>query len=219
MIRPNASDRVRDVFDEWAGNGRAEGMERGHGPAARAALERLALGAGSRYLDIGCGNGYTVRWAAPICSPGAAVGIDLSPEMVARARKLSGSQDNARFHVARFPEVAFEDQSFDGILSVEALYYLPDLPAALARIRELLTPGGRFACVVDYYAENAASHAWAEELKLPLTLLSEAGWRGALQTEGLEITGQERVRRDSAPSGQEWKCSEGSLLTLARRAE
>jgi SAM-dependent methyltransferase len=219
MIRSHHDDRVRHVFDEWAGNGRAEGMERGHGPAAREALEHLRLAAGSRYLDIGCGNGYTVRWAAELCAPGTAMGIDISPEMIARARKLSGRLDNTRFHLGRFPEVDLDDQFFDGILSVEALYYVPDLPAALARIRELLAPKGRFACVVDYYAENTASHVWAEELGLPLTLLSEAGWRGALETEGLEILGQERVRRESAPSGQEWKCSEGSLLTLARRAD
>ncbi len=80
--------RVRDVFDDWARRGRAEGMERGHGPTARQGFDRLEVGAGTRYLDIGCGNGYTVRWAA--AAGARATGLDVSAEMITRARDGGG---------------------------------------------------------------------------------------------------------------------------------
>ncbi|MCA9536195.1 MAG: class I SAM-dependent methyltransferase [Myxococcales bacterium] len=57
---------VRSLFDQWAQAGRAEGMQHSHTPAARQAFERLAVQPGQHYLDIGCGNGYSVRWAAEI---------------------------------------------------------------------------------------------------------------------------------------------------------
>lgn len=50
-------DEVRQLFDRWAEQGRAEGMEKSHGPSARAAFERLEVGPGQHFLDIGCGNG------------------------------------------------------------------------------------------------------------------------------------------------------------------
>ena len=90
-IHPSTA-RVRDIFDDWARSGRAEGMETGHGPSARAGIERLALGQGDGYLDIGCGNGYTLRWvSAVVGTAGRAIGIDVAPGMVERARALSST--------------------------------------------------------------------------------------------------------------------------------
>jgi cyclopropane fatty-acyl-phospholipid synthase-like methyltransferase len=57
-------DRVRTVFDGWARDGSADRMESSHSPFVRQAFDTLPLNRRSWYLDIGCGNGYTVRWAA-----------------------------------------------------------------------------------------------------------------------------------------------------------
>ncbi len=211
--------RLREVFDGWARAGRAEGMERGHAPVARRALEKLALPRDGWYLDVGCGNGYTVRWAAEAAPDGWAVGVDLSPEMIRKARELSAGLPNVEFQQASFPDSRLPHGCFDAVFSMEVLYYLPDLDGALVEIAQLLVPGGRFACVVDYYAENAASHPWGRQLGLDLTLLDEGGWRRAVELAGLTVVEQSRIRLPESEASEPWKTTEGSLLTLAVRPE
>jgi SAM-dependent methyltransferase len=209
--------RVRDLFDAWARAGRAEGMERGHTPAARQAFDRLGLRDDGRYLDIGCGNGYTVRWAARAAPRGVAVGIDASGEMIRRAQEMSEGLPNAVFVQGDFPGTEIPGAPFDAIFSMEVFYYLPDLHAALAEVRALLRPRGLFACVVDHYAENAASHGWSADLGVPMTLLDAAGWAEAFRHAGLEVVEQGRLRVEPSPGVEPWKASEGSLFTLGRR--
>lgn len=223
MTIPPQVARVREVFDDWARNGRAEGMERGHGPAARLAFDRLELSPGQRYLDVGCGNGYTVRWAAASDPTVIALGVDLSTEMVERARELSAELPNASFRQTAWPPPA-PLGTFDAVFSMETFYYLPDLAAGLAAVHDALAPGGRFACVVDYYTENPESHGWPDALGVPMHLLDEAGWRRAFEGAGLAVVEQSRLRPQTAqiaqtPQGQEpgWKQEVGSLLTLGRR--
>lgn len=204
-------EQVRELFDSWAEAGRAEGMERGHSPTARQAFDRLGVGEGTRYLDIGCGNGYTVRWAAELGA--TAVGIDVSGKMIARAR--AQSPEGTRFIHAPFPLPLLKARSFDAIFSMEVFYYLPDLPWALVSVGRLLTPGGLFACVVDYYEENEASHSWPQDVGVAMQRLSERGWRDAMEEVGLEVVEQTRLVDPSA--SEPWKRTEGSLLTLARR--
>lgn len=208
---------ARDVFDEWARAGRAEGMERGHGPAARAGFDELGVGGGTRYLDVGCGNGYTVRWAAE--AGAEALGVDVSPEMIQRARERSTALPNARFEVRTFPADDLGADGFDAVFSMEVFYYLPDLDAAVRRVRDLLRPGGRFACVVDHYAENTASHAWPREVGVGMTLRSERGWRDTFERAGLEVAAQRRVRLPAESASAPWKAREGSLLTVGVRPE
>lgn len=195
--------RVEEVFNEWALGGRADGMERRHGPFARRAFDWLEVAAGDRYLDVGCGNGYTVRWAAAVDPSVRAVGLDVAAEMIALAERMSAGQANAAFIRDRFPSERLADASFDAVFSMEALYYLPDLDAALAAIRRLLAPGGRFACVVDFFEEHEASRAWPDDLGVAMKRLSAAGWREAIARAGLELAHQER--------------RENSLITCATR--
>jgi SAM-dependent methyltransferase len=210
--------RVRRVFDEWARSGRAKGMEQGHGPTARQAFDRLGVAPGMRYLDVGCGNGYTVRWAAAVSPDVRAYGIDLSEKMIEQARDATGDVPNITLLSGVFPNASISGTSFDAIFSMEALYYLEDLEEGLTAIAELLVPGGRFACVVDYYEENAASQGWAEDLGLSLHRLSADGWRDAFERAGLTVLEQTRLHPPRAPGQAEtWKHTEGSLLTLGER--
>jgi ubiquinone/menaquinone biosynthesis C-methylase UbiE len=212
-------ERVREVFDDWAERGRAEGMESGHGFSARAGFDRLRLEPGTHYLDIGCGNGYTVRWASAVVGEhGQAVGLDLSPNMIALARQKSVRRDNVLFREAAFPEHTLPRSSFRGIFSMEVLYYLPDLKSAMEEIGRLLEPGGRFVSVVDYYRENAESHTWPDELGVPMTLLSMAGWTSAFEAGGLEVIEQQCVLHPLEPGAQpSWKHTQGSLLTVGEK--
>lgn len=208
-------DQVAAIFDEWADAGRAEGMERGHGPTARPAFERLQVGLGTRYLDVGCGNGYTVRWA--LAQGAQATGIDASHKMIARAREQT--EGDATFAVARFPDhglAELTDGSLDAVFSMEVFYYLPDVDAALVEVARLLTPGGRFACIVDRYTENEASHGWSDDLGVDMHLLSSVEWGQALERAGLPVIEQARLRA-AGPDDPAWKHEHGSLLTVGRK--
>ncbi len=223
--------RVRAVFDEWAQGDRADRMADSHWPVARRALERLALARDARFLDIGCGNGYAVRWAAAAAPAGRAVGIDVAPEMIALAKRLSASLPNTEFRVAMFggrgglaglaPDGTGNAAGlFDAIFSMEVFYYLPDLHSALRETLDLLVPGGRFACAVDYYGENVASHSWPADLGVEMTLLDQAGWQAAFERAGFEHVTQERIRQsgpDEASAPADWKATHGTLLTMGQR--
>lgn len=211
---------VRAVFDDWAKIGRGDTMGEGHKVNARPAFERLDLKPNQRYLDIGCGVGYSVRWAADVDQSVEAIGIDVAPEMIERARILSASYKNARFEISEFPaELPGDEGIFDAIFSMEALYYLPDLDAGLRAISALLKTGGKVVSMVDFYAENEASHHWPQDLGVSMTLLSAQGWQEAFEAAGLKVIEQTRIR-DVASKGLEndWKYSQGSLLTLAVKA-
>jgi SAM-dependent methyltransferase len=216
---PGQTARVRDVFDDWAKRGRAEGMESGHGPAVRAALARLPLRPGGRFLDIGCGNGYAVRWAAERTGPeGLATGLDIAPGMIERAQLLSTDVPGVRFLEASWPEHPLEPASIDAILSMEVFYYLSDLGAALRAAHDVLVPGGQFALLMDHYEENPASHGWPEQLGVGMHRLSREGWRAALEAAGFEVLSQTQVRQVRGEGDEEtWKHTLGTLLTMARR--
>ena len=210
--------RVREVFEDWAARGRGDGMEESHVPFVRPVFERLPLPPDGTYLDVGCGTGYTVRWAAAAAPEGRAVGLDVSPRMIARARELAAGLENVSFHVAAFPgDHPLPPASCDVIFSMEVFYYLPNLSAGLAEVRRLLRPGGVFACQVDFYEENRASHGWPDDMGVEMTLLDEAGWRAAFESSGLAVDEQFRVRLSPEEASAPWQASEGSLVTLGRR--
>ncbi len=211
-------EKVKALFDEWAQSGRSDQMEEGHVPTALQAFARLELSPGQRYLDIGCGNGYTVRWAAQIDSTVHGVGLDVSEEMIRTARERSKDFSNTLFLHAEFPVPELRANTFDAIFSMEALYYFRDLPWALLNIFRLLKSGGLFVCTVDYYEENEASHDWPEKVGVEMNLLSQEAWRHSLTVSGFQILEETRL---SPPLklGEEptWQHTVGSLMFLCRR--
>lgn len=101
---------------------------------------------GDAVLDIGCGAGVDTLLAAMMAGPqGRAVGVDLTPEMIQRAKsnlELTGL-DNVTFQVASGDDLPFEDESFDVVISNGAINLIPDKEATLKEIRRVLRPGGR----------------------------------------------------------------------------
>jgi 2-polyprenyl-3-methyl-5-hydroxy-6-metoxy-1,4-benzoquinol methylase len=91
-------------------------------------------------LDVGCGLG---RLAAKLASPNREVtGVDLSPEMIARAQKEGGEDPRLTFLCGDFLERDFTAQQFDCVISAAALHHMPE-DVAVLRMVELLRPGGR----------------------------------------------------------------------------
>ncbi|MBV8677316.1 MAG: methyltransferase domain-containing protein [Planctomycetaceae bacterium] len=110
-------------------------------PEALGRLVRAAdLPAGSRILDAGCGPGLVSE--ALLAAGHRVVGVDLSAEMIARARKRCAAYgDRAHFEQTSLhdPELA---GPFDAAISRYVLHHVTDPLAFVARQLELLRPGG-----------------------------------------------------------------------------
>lgn len=102
---------------------------------------------GEAILDIGCGTGVDSIIAARLVGPsGAVTGIDLVPEMLARASenaRLAGV-DNVTFQESSAEQLPFPDNSFDMVISNGVFNLVVDKVKALSEVFRVLKLGGRF---------------------------------------------------------------------------
>ncbi len=204
-------ERIASTFDEWAKSGRGENMEYGHGDVVAQALEQLDIRAGSQVLDLGCGIGWATRLLAGSAPGVQAIGIDVSPSMVAEAEKLSSLRIRARYEVGSFEKLDFKDGKFELVFSMEALYYAPDLAKALSEIARVLKPGGRAEVIVDCYAGRPTTADWPEAVGLSLQVLSEKEWRAAFTAANFAEVDSERLI-DRRGAGKEADFTPGSCF-------
>jgi SAM-dependent methyltransferase len=171
-------EQLRTEFNEWARAGKGEGMEKGHGPVGKQAIQLMRVPADARVLDVGCGSGWATRLLAGYAINGQVTGIDISDEMIRVASESSGAFPNTGFEVASAEQLPFADNEFTHAFSMESLYYYSDILKALTEIHRVLRLGGLFVAVVDLYWENEPTHQWIDDLKVPVDLLSVEDYRG-----------------------------------------
>lgn len=100
-----------------------------------------------RVLEFACGTGLTTLRLAPHAA--YILGIDISPNMADIAREKARDIPNVEITNTDLFDPCLELESFDTVTAFNVLLYLPDLPAVLARIRELLRPEGLFLSATD----------------------------------------------------------------------
>ncbi len=193
-------NRVRDTFNAWVREGKADGMERRHKRLAELMLERIEVASDARVLDIGCGDGWTGKLLAPLVPDGAFVGIDLSDDMIRRARARCEQLENVLFAPAPASEIPWAENYFTHILSIESAYYWPDLASAVREIYRVATFGGTFHILINYYSENPYSEGWDRETGLPLLRLDAKAWEEHFSQGGFESVSTDRIPDDSAIS-------------------
>jgi|HubBroStandDraft_1064217.scaffolds.fasta_scaffold35730_2 SAM-dependent methyltransferase len=103
--------------------------------------ERLA---GARLLDLCCGEGYAGRRLLA-AGAGEVVGIDLSSELIAEARRRAGGAASLSYRVDNAHSLAsVADSEFDAVVSQMAMMDVPDHRAMFAAVRRALSTGGPF---------------------------------------------------------------------------
>jgi SAM-dependent methyltransferase len=107
-------------------------------------FDQFKLDEGSKLLELGCGPG--LLWLSNLERIPASWQItltDFSPGMLQAARQRLGEERFA-YKVADAQALPFGDASLDAVIANHMLYHIPDLPRALAEIRRVLKPAGRF---------------------------------------------------------------------------
>src|SRR5262249_45072271 len=107
---------------------------------------------GEVVVDLGCGGGLDVLLAAPKVGPsGRVIGIDMTPEMIDRARRNAEQpvggvvHRNVEFHQANIDRLPLPDASADCIISNCVINLAPDKSAVFREMYRVLKPGGRAA--------------------------------------------------------------------------
>jgi SAM-dependent methyltransferase len=138
-------DAVADWYAGWTGT---TGSRHHQALAIPLAMELLGLRQGEALVDLGCGHGVM---APPVAKARASLtGLDLSPRLIATARRNHG--DIGHFQVADVTrlkvEASLRAASFDAALFLLSIQDIDPLEAAIESAAWLLKPGGRLVLVM-----------------------------------------------------------------------
>jgi SAM-dependent methyltransferase len=127
-----------------------------------------SLQPGDDVLDVGCGAGMDTLVAAQMVGPsGSVTGIDMTPEMVAKARGSVTEMglDNVTIVEGSAEQLPFEDASFDVAISNGVIDLIPDKDAVFSEITRVLRPGGRIQ-LADVTIQNPVSEESKRDIDL-----------------------------------------------------
>ena len=111
--------------------------------------EQLALQPGAVVLDAGCGAGdVTVEMASVVGPAGRAVGLDVSEQMLAEARRRAEQRGvTLELVTGSLSHLEFDDNTFDATRSERTLQWVEDADAAFAELVRVTRPGGRVVVI------------------------------------------------------------------------
>lgn len=204
ISRENASHAVGYSKEEISSVPEAANMRLGCGnPVAIASLKK-----GETVLDLGSGGGFDCFLAAShVGQWGYVIGIDMTPEMISKARQngKSGGFKNVEFRLGEIENLPVADGSIDVIISNCVINLSPDKKRVFKEAFRVLKPGGRLAVSdivataimpeeirvdIDLYTGCVVGGSLIEEV---ISMLKEAGFKSIKVTPKTE--GKEFIRK------------------------
>jgi SAM-dependent methyltransferase len=164
--------------DGWTSGDTASGWKRGAAARGRALdpltelmLDLAGVTIGSQVLDLGAGTGDQTLLAARRIGPGGMLlATDISASMLALTQEAARAADlpNVQTRVMDAQRLELEPGSFEAAMARFSLQFVPDVQRAVAEVRRVLKPGGRFVAAVFSTVERnpfrAAPQAIASRL-------------------------------------------------------
>ena len=155
--------------EDWAGEMGARwlaSLDRFEGmiaPIGTALLARADYQPGERVLDLGCGGGATTLAIADTVGPGGtALGLDVAPMLVERAReRAAATGSTARFICADAATAILDEPPFDRLFSRFGAMFFEAPVAAFGNLRAILKPGARIDLAVW---ANPRDNLWMMEV-------------------------------------------------------
>src|SRR5262249_9722084 len=111
-------------------------------------VTNLKLQAGAKVLDVGCGTGASALPAAQaVGKNGVVVGVDLASRLLERARTKAQTArlDNVEVRLADMTALDYPDNSFDAVVSVFSIFFVPDMEGLVRELWRMVRPGGKLA--------------------------------------------------------------------------
>lgn len=192
-------------------------------PLTGSLLDRAAIDAAHRCVDVGCGGGHVTRELARRAPDGHAVGIDIDPEVVELARLDAEREGLANLAFRVGDAMALDDGPYDLAYARFLLSHVGDPAGAVSAMVAALRPGGVLV-VEDVDFTGSFSHpdsaAYRRYVELYRATVARRGGNAdigpalpaLLQTAGLDGVGFNVVQ----PAGHDGDAKLISPLTLAR---
>ncbi len=117
------------------------GPGRYYQPAYRLIVEEIGCGEGA-LLDVGCGPGWVSIFAASGHPELDCIGIDSSETMIMLADRNKGRRLNCTFRHMDARQIIYPDDTFEHVVSVQAMHHWEEPEAILSEIHRVLKPGG-----------------------------------------------------------------------------
>lgn len=200
-------------------------------------VDRIGLRPGDRVLDVCCGSGASAIPAARKVGPaGKVIGVDVAARLLDLARQKAAAANLANTDFVRSDLMLLDASlgTFDAVVCVFGIFFLPDIPAALSHLWSFVKPGGLLAITTwgPRFFEPANSVFWDsirserpdlyrgfnpwDKLVTPAALESE------FEAAGLPKPSIEAVAsKHSIPTSQDWWAAvvgsgyRGTLMQLA----
>jgi ubiquinone/menaquinone biosynthesis C-methylase UbiE len=156
---------IQERFGAAAARYAVSAVHRG-GPDLDAMIAAGVVTGRERVLDVGCGPGATaLAFAERVAS---VVALDLTPAMLAQARRLAADRGlaNVRFECGNAERLPFPDASFDLVTSRLAAHHVSDPAAMVAEVARVLAPGGVFLLSDTISPEDPARDSFLNAFEL-----------------------------------------------------
>lgn len=119
-------------------------------------LAEIEIPKAARVLDVGCGTGVLTRRLVRHPNVGSAVGVDIAPSLLARARELYADTDVA-FEEGDATALPFPDETFDVVVLDSTLSHVPNAEQAVAEAARVVRKGGAVAMFDGNYSTTTVA--------------------------------------------------------------
>lgn len=172
-------------------------------PRIERVIRDLQIEPGSRVLEVGVGTGLSLQAYPSHCR---VIGVDLAPDMLARARRKIEQQGwrHIELAVGDAQALEFPDDSFDYVTSFHVVSVVPDSSQMIREMVRVCRPGGTIV-IINHFRSERRMLAWLVDRLDPIT--RKLGWRTTLRVSDLlDAVPLELARR--------YKTSGRSLFTV-----